>query len=69
MRRNPAEASAAFGPPRKTFHDKLARHGLRAETFRDWPQFCADFRTTRPGIFGIPHRTALAARRNPAKRL
>jgi two-component system C4-dicarboxylate transport response regulator DctD len=31
---NAAEASAALGLPRKTFYDKLTRHGLRAEDFR-----------------------------------
>ncbi len=29
-----ATASAALGLPRKTFYDKLARHGLRADDFR-----------------------------------
>ncbi|KEO56352.1 sigma-54-dependent transcriptional regulator [Thioclava pacifica] len=32
---NATEAAAALRLPRKTFYDKLARHGLRAEDFRD----------------------------------
>jgi two-component system C4-dicarboxylate transport response regulator DctD len=32
---NATEAAQGLGLPRKTFYDKLARHGIRPEAFRE----------------------------------